>query len=67
VLRNQPMLLDHFLVSTTMAEVAPSNTALVSGYCAAAHCRDVFPEPQAYKTLSDHCPIVLELSNGDHD
>jgi len=61
VLENEPMLLDHFLVSADMKGLAPSATAVVSGYCEEAQCKDVFPTSKAEKRLSDHCPVVLDL------
>lgn len=67
VLNNEPVLIDHFLASVSMNEVPGAATAQVSGYCGAVHCRDVFPEPKAEKRLSDHCPLVLELSSEDQD
>lgn len=67
VLRNEPVLLDHFLASTSMKETPAAALALVSGYCGVAKCRDVFPDPQAERRLSDHCPLVLELSAEDLD
>lgn len=67
VLDNQPMLLDHFLVAKSMVEAPASVTALVSGYCAAAQCKDVLQTPKAEKRLSDHCPILLELPRDRDD
>jgi endonuclease/exonuclease/phosphatase family metal-dependent hydrolase len=67
VLDNQPMLLDHFLLTKDMQEVPASVTALVSGYCAAAQCKDVLPTATAEKRLSDHCPLVLELPRSEQD
>jgi endonuclease/exonuclease/phosphatase family metal-dependent hydrolase len=67
VLDNQPMLLDHFLVAKDMEEVPASVTASVSGYCAAAQCKDVLPTATAETRISDHCPLLLELSRSAGD
>ena len=63
----EPALLDHFLVSTSMQEAPSDVRAHVSGYCQALHCDSVLTQPSAAKTLSDHCPVVLELAGRDLD
>lgn len=62
-------LLDHFVVSSATRELAANARAHVSGYCADARCRFQRgrSDPPAYQMLSDHCPVVLELSDRDLD
>ncbi len=66
--------LDHALVSEAMEEVlAPSFT--ITGYCALHECENIpnwygsggAQRPAAYRELSDHCPVVFEISNQDLD
>ena len=59
--------LDHVLTSRAMGTLAAS-AARVSGYCALAGCRPISPwrasaRPAAYASLSDHCPVLVELEN----
>lgn len=61
----KPALLDHFLVSASFRELAHDASAVVSGFCAESNCRDVFPKAKAEAALSDHCPLLLQLQNGD--
>lgn len=59
--------LDHVLVSRTMREVS-SRTAHVSGYCEQFQCRPIEgPYPLAYRRLSDHCPVWIDLLDRDDD
>jgi predicted extracellular nuclease len=59
--------LDHVLVSQGMKEV-PEPIVQVTGYCAVAGCRRIRGDyPLAYRRLSDHCPVVLEIQNQDLD
>jgi len=59
--------LDHVLVSQEMEEVTVT-TAQVTGYCAVARCERIQGDyPPAYRHLSDHCPVVLEIENRDQD
>jgi endonuclease/exonuclease/phosphatase family metal-dependent hydrolase len=61
--------LDHILVSRAMTE-APSNAvARVAGYCAVAGCQPVDPDlmPYDYRHVSDHCPVVIDLTDVDRD
>ena len=59
--------LDHVLVANDMKEVAVES-ARVTGYCALADCQRIRGDyPLAYRRLSDHCPIVLEIANDDAD
>lgn len=62
MLGNDAPLLDGFFVSTGLREQA-GEQAVVSGYCAATHCRDTFPEARSERALSDHCPLLLELAS----
>jgi len=59
--------LDHILVAKGMTEVS-SLSARVTGYCAVAHCRKIKGKyPLAYRRLSDHCPVIVEIQNHDED
>ena len=59
--------LDHVLVSDEMEEVTVT-AVQVTGYCAVAGCQRIRGEyPPAYRHLSDHCPVVLEMENRDQD
>ena len=59
--------LDHVLVSKGMEEVIEKN-ARVTGYCGVAQCKKINGAyPTAYRRLSDHCPVVIEVTNQDVD
>ncbi len=61
-------LLDYIIVSTFMKEA--DFLGRVSGYCAVEHCDSIpreIPMPEAYKRLSDHCPVLLDIRNSDID
>ena len=59
--------LDHILVAKGMTEVS-SPSARVTGYCAVAHCRKIKGKyPLAYRRLSEHCPVIVEIQNHDED
>jgi endonuclease/exonuclease/phosphatase family metal-dependent hydrolase len=59
--------LDHVLVAKDMKEIAVESVQ-VTGYCALADCQRIRGDyPLAYRRLSDHCPIILEIANGDDD
>ncbi len=59
--------LDHVLVAKGMQEVT-ANSARVTGYCALAGCQRIRGDyPRAYRLLSDHCPVILEIENRDED
>jgi endonuclease/exonuclease/phosphatase family metal-dependent hydrolase len=59
--------LDHVLVTQAMKEV-DVNSVQVTGYCALAGCQRIRGDyPPAYRHLSDHCPVVLEIDNRDQD
>lgn len=63
--RGEAGLLDHIVVATGMLEAA--STARLSGYCAVAGCQPLAQYPAAYKRLSDHCPVVIDIRDVDHD
>ncbi|MDR4493701.1 MAG: endonuclease/exonuclease/phosphatase family protein [Nitrospirales bacterium] len=59
--------LDHILVSHDMKEISVTSTT-VTGYCAVAGCERIRGDyPLAYRQLSDHCPVVVEIENIDRD
>jgi len=67
--RGNGSFLDHILVSVSMREVPPNAVARVAGYCAEARCRPVDPDnmPYDYAHVSDHCPVVIDLTDVDWD
>jgi endonuclease/exonuclease/phosphatase family metal-dependent hydrolase len=60
--------LDHIVATQAMNELRPA-MAQVSGYCAVAQCRPMSDAnmPAAYRNLSDHCPVVVDLGKTDQD
>ena len=59
--------LDHVLVAKDMNEMS-KRSARVTGYCAVAGCLRIKGEyPLAYRRLSDHCPVIIEIDNRDLD
>lgn len=59
--------LDHVLVTQTMQEI-PFYNAYVQGYCKVVLCGHITGDmPQAYVQLSDHCPVVFEITDKDLD
>jgi predicted extracellular nuclease len=59
--------LDHIVVAKEMKEVAVTSIK-VTGYCALAGCQRIRGDyPLAYRRLSDHCPVVVEIKNTDQD
>lgn len=59
--------LDHILVPHDMKEITVTS-ATVTGYCAVAGCQRIRGDyPLAYRHLSDHCPVVVEIENTDQD
>lgn len=62
-------LLDHFLVTESLAELGADESARVSGYCGELVCNPLGTkqEPMAYRRLSDHCPVVLDFADRDLD
>jgi len=66
--RGAGVLLDHFVVSAGLFRTAEPESQ-VAGYCADLGCRAFHSRtpPAAYRSLSDHCPVVLELLDRDDD
>jgi hypothetical protein len=65
---SDPPLMDHFVVSRSTAEVPSGSIAHVSGICEETSCgrlRNWLED--ARDRLSDHCPVVLDLSAQDDD
>lgn len=59
--------LDHVLVPHDMKEMTLGSTT-VTGYCAVAGCQRIRGDyPLAYRQLSDHCPVVVEIDDSDQD
>ena len=59
--------LDHVLATKSMKELTVSS-AQVTGYCALSDCQRIKGDyPLAYRSLSDHCPVVVEIDNRDQD
>ena len=63
-------LLDHFVLSKTLANrEGRTATAVVTGYCKVEGGDDLNRRkmPEAYKKLSDHCPVLISLQSTDQD
>jgi hypothetical protein len=62
-------LLDHFIVSKAMREMDAMAQVRVSGYCGNARCGRLSARkmPPAYQKLSDHCPLIVDVTNKDQD
>jgi endonuclease/exonuclease/phosphatase family metal-dependent hydrolase len=61
-------LLDHAVVSAAMREFSAGSKTHVMGACAAgARALSQRAAKQVRRTLSDHCPIVLDLTDRDLD
>jgi len=59
--------LDHILVPHDMKEIMVTSVT-ATGYCAVAGCQRIRGEyPLAYRHLSDHCPMVVEIEDKDQD
>jgi endonuclease/exonuclease/phosphatase family metal-dependent hydrolase len=54
-----PSLLDHFVASPGL--VRPSSVK-VHGFCAKLSCKPTESAPEDYTTVSDHCPVTLDLN-----
>jgi endonuclease/exonuclease/phosphatase family metal-dependent hydrolase len=67
--RGEPALLDHVLARSGMEELPKGARVEVHGPCAELACGKVpRGEAGAYlETLSDHCPVVVELLPEDRD
>lgn len=61
--------LDHFVVTEKMQEVGSQVSAEVEGYCRELQCApaEAATMPEAYRRLSDHCPVLLDVSCEDTD
>lgn len=58
---NQPLtpsVLDHFVASRGLVR---SRSVKVHGFCAKLSCRPTEDTPEDYTTVSDHCPVTLDL------
>ncbi|HXK16900.1 MAG TPA: hypothetical protein VNG33_03830 [Polyangiaceae bacterium] len=61
-------LLDHAVTSTAMRELAPATRTHVAGACAAGATPPSGRSAKRLRSeLSDHCPIVLDLTDQDFD
>lgn len=59
-------MLDHVIVSTATAELAPSARAAVRGPCGRTRCRPERGDPW-FEHISDHCPVVVTFDGRDLD
>jgi endonuclease/exonuclease/phosphatase family metal-dependent hydrolase len=62
------LILDHFLVSPSAAEIPKASVAHVSGICESLGCERLtngFEDARDH--LSDHCPVTLDLAALDDD
>lgn len=63
-----PGLLDHFLVTSASKEIPITAKTETFGYCRTLGCQSYSGKaPLAMTELSDHCPIVLNLTDSDLD
>ncbi len=53
-----PSLLDHVVASRSLAHAS----ARVHGHCAALGCKPVHTAPRDHATVSDHCPVTVDLT-----
>lgn len=59
--------LDHVLAPRDMKEITVTST-VTTGYCAVTGCQRIRGDyPLAYRRLSDHCPVIVEIVNRDRD
>lgn len=65
--RGAPTAVDHFLITDRSTELPKARAALTKGYCGALACQASKQLPAAYRSLSDHCPIVVALEPQDDD
>jgi len=66
--RGTPTLLDHFVVTASTTEVPSNAVVSVSGYCEVLGCAaSAASMPHAYRALSDHCPLLLDVNDRDDD
>jgi endonuclease/exonuclease/phosphatase family metal-dependent hydrolase len=60
-------LLDHAVASSAMRELGPQARSRVVGACAEAEAPTRRAAKKLRRALSDHCPIVLDLTDRDFD
>lgn len=61
-------LMDHIVVSASMTEVPSGSVAHVGGICEEIDCdRNHYVTMDARDDLTDHCPVLLDLSAVDED
>jgi endonuclease/exonuclease/phosphatase family metal-dependent hydrolase len=61
-------LLDLVVATRAMKELGGAPQVVSSGLCAELACGSLpEPAPEAYRQLSDHCPIVIDLHDEDLD
>ncbi len=60
-------LLDHALAATAMRELSPATRSHLAGICAAGRASTDRDRKQQRRRLSDHCPLVLDLTDRDLD
>ena len=66
--QKRPGLIDHVIVTEATRELSPTVRAKVEGYCKSLNCEPFSgKEPLAFRRLSDHCPLVIELTDRDMD
>jgi endonuclease/exonuclease/phosphatase family metal-dependent hydrolase len=66
--QRHPALLDHVIVTTAMQEASSVQSVSVYGHCRELQCDSYSgAEPDAVRHLSDHCPIVVTLTDRDLD
>lgn len=58
--QGEPGLVDHFAVSSGLA-LPEEAVARVDGFCVEARCQAAQSESEAFRRLSDHCPVVLDI------
>jgi endonuclease/exonuclease/phosphatase family metal-dependent hydrolase len=65
----QGTLLDLAVISSSTAELPAGARTEISGACGALQCRKLGSarRPPVFEALSDHCPILLDLSDRDLD
>jgi endonuclease/exonuclease/phosphatase family metal-dependent hydrolase len=54
----RPSLLDHVVADTGFAR---SGSVRLHGYCAALACKPAGAPPDEFTTVSDHCPVTVDL------
>lgn len=59
--------LDHLLVRLDPGELPEDRGAMATGFCGVMQCRFSGPPAPAQRALSDHCPVLLDLTNADAD